>query len=187
MRDTQWPRFEAFVQDREDRPHRNAGSVHAPDGEMALLNARDVFVRRPACISLWVVPAEAILSKTMQELTNDPAWLDEPNEQGSTLETYYVFQKLGQRRSMTYVTHVGQVEAAGPKQALHIAMDSYDDSRVYVWWVCPERKVIKSNDEDIASMFAPADEKSYRMPQEYRVVSEMLEIRQAQSGKEEER
>ncbi len=36
----QWPRFEVFKQDKVDGPIRNVGSVHAPDAELALLNAR---------------------------------------------------------------------------------------------------------------------------------------------------
>jgi hypothetical protein len=44
-------RFEVFQQERPGRPHRNIGSVHAPDVEMALLNARDVFARRPEILS----------------------------------------------------------------------------------------------------------------------------------------
>ena len=84
MMDSQWPRYEVFQQDREGRPHRNVGSVHAPDPEMAMQNARDVFVRRPACLSLWVVPAGAIFSKTAQELREespqDSLSFDEPVE-----------------------------------------------------------------------------------------------------------
>jgi ring-1,2-phenylacetyl-CoA epoxidase subunit PaaB len=66
--DTQWPRFQVLLQEAEGKPHQDVGSVHAPDAEFALLNARDVFARRPACISMWVVPVEAIFSKTAEEL-----------------------------------------------------------------------------------------------------------------------
>jgi ring-1,2-phenylacetyl-CoA epoxidase subunit PaaB len=66
--DTQWPRFEVFLQDREGSAHQDVGSVHAPDIDLALMNARDVFARRPRCTSLWVVPAEAITTRTQQEL-----------------------------------------------------------------------------------------------------------------------
>ena len=50
MTDTQWPLYEVFEQERPGQPHRNAGAVHAPDPELALQNARDVFVRRYANI-----------------------------------------------------------------------------------------------------------------------------------------
>lgn len=59
---TQWPLWEVFVQSKPGQPHRHAGSVHAPDREMALQNARDVYTRRGEGVSLWVVPASAITS-----------------------------------------------------------------------------------------------------------------------------
>jgi ring-1,2-phenylacetyl-CoA epoxidase subunit PaaB len=43
-------------------PHEHAGSVHATDAEHALQNARDVYARRGEAVSLWVVPAEAIVA-----------------------------------------------------------------------------------------------------------------------------
>ena len=68
MTDTQWNRYQVFVQESEGKPHLDYGSVHAPDPELALLNARDVFARRPDCVSMWVVPVEAIYSNTAEEL-----------------------------------------------------------------------------------------------------------------------
>ncbi|RMG49004.1 MAG: 1,2-phenylacetyl-CoA epoxidase subunit B [Acidobacteria bacterium] len=58
--DTQWTLFEVFVQERTGEPHQHAGSVRAPDPEMALQNARDVYARRGPVASLWVVPSGAI-------------------------------------------------------------------------------------------------------------------------------
>ncbi len=63
--------YEVFKQDRPDGPFRNVGSVHAPDAELALVNARDVFARRPSCVALWVVPDDAILRRTAEELTRE--------------------------------------------------------------------------------------------------------------------
>ncbi|RMG64655.1 MAG: 1,2-phenylacetyl-CoA epoxidase subunit B [Calditrichaeota bacterium] len=60
--DTQWPRWEVFVQEKTGEPHQHAGSVHAPDGELALQNARDVYARRGKVYSIWVVPAEHIVA-----------------------------------------------------------------------------------------------------------------------------
>lgn len=58
--DTQWPLWEVFVQEQQGAPHEHAGSLHAPDAEMALQNARDVYARRGRLLSIWVVPAGAI-------------------------------------------------------------------------------------------------------------------------------
>ena len=60
MADSQWPLWEVFTQEGRGAPHEHAGSVHAPDAELALQNARDVYARRGGVVSLWVVPAIAI-------------------------------------------------------------------------------------------------------------------------------
>lgn len=56
----QWPLWEVFTQAPGGKPHEHAGSVHAPDAEIALQNARDVYTRRGEAVSLWVVPSVAI-------------------------------------------------------------------------------------------------------------------------------
>jgi len=177
MADTQWPRFEVFSQDEKGAPHRNVGSVHAVDPEMALQNARDVFVRRPQTTSLWVVPAEKILAKSQQEISEDldPKILVE-DETGKS-ELYLVFQKVSQRPSMTFVVLTGQVEAFSAADALSRALDQYGETESYIWWVCPEEAVVRSSNEDIESMFTQAHSKKYRMPQEYRLTLEMMELK----------
>jgi ring-1,2-phenylacetyl-CoA epoxidase subunit PaaB len=179
-------RFEVFQQDRPDRPHQNCGSVHAPDAELALLNARDVFARRPQCINLWVVPAGAILARTAQELAENPLD-DEPTTPGATtLETYLVFQKQSQRRAMTYVSHVGEVEAPSPLAALRRAIAQFGSEGVFVWWVCPASAVARTAADDIESMFLPAHNKTYRQPSEYRTVTQMKQILRQRETTEEE-
>jgi ring-1,2-phenylacetyl-CoA epoxidase subunit PaaB len=173
MSDSQWPRYEVFIQERENKPHQNAGSVHAPDAEMALQNARDLFVRRPSCLSLWVVPAEAILARSAQEL----AGMTPPIEGHGAPETYYIFRKKSQRNTMTYVAHSGQIEASSPEDALAKARQNLGQGTTYVWWVCPERAIVRSREADVASMFAPAAGKAYRMPQDYRVAREMMAVK----------
>lgn len=61
---TQWPLWEVFVQDQSGDAHSHAGNVHAPDAELALQNARDVYARRGQIKSLWVVPATAITASS---------------------------------------------------------------------------------------------------------------------------
>lgn len=184
MNDTQWPRFEVFVQSKKGQPHKNVGAVHAPDGEMALQNARDVFVRRPDCASLWVVPARAILARSYQELAEEMEQAAEEIPAGAKLESYHVFQKQSQRRSMTYVVHSGQVEASSPYEALSLAIEAFGRKETFVWWICPASAVISSADDDIESMFAPALDKAYRLPREYRVLTEMLEATSGRSSDE---
>lgn len=55
MSDADWPLWEVFVRAKRGVSHVHAGTVHAPDPELALQNARDLFTRRLEGVSLWVV------------------------------------------------------------------------------------------------------------------------------------
>ena len=68
QKDTQWPLWEVFLQSKSGQPYKHAGSVHAADKELALLNARDVYTRRNEGTSIWVVPAEYITASTPEEV-----------------------------------------------------------------------------------------------------------------------
>jgi len=50
-----WPLWEVFVRAKRGVSHVHAGTVHAPDAELALQNARDLFTRRSEGVSIWVV------------------------------------------------------------------------------------------------------------------------------------
>ena len=75
QKDNQWPLWEVFIQSKSGQPYKHAGSVHASDKEMALLNARDVYTRRNEGTSIWVVPAQYITASTPEEVGSffDPA------------------------------------------------------------------------------------------------------------------
>lgn len=168
----QWPRYEVFKQERDGGPFRNVGSVHAPDAEIALLNARDVFARRPACRALWVVPATAIVAHT--------AGAAEPAGAPGPLEAYAVCGKQSERQAMTYVDYLGRVEARSPAEAVRAA-PAVGDARI--WWVFPERAVTHSEPED-APGFEAATGKLFRMPNQYHTVSTMQKILRGDEGDE---
>ena len=65
---TQWPLWEVFTQKKTGQPHEHTGSVHAPDKEMALQNARDVYSRRGEAVSIWIVPSESITASTPEDV-----------------------------------------------------------------------------------------------------------------------
>ncbi|MFO7547822.1 MAG: 1,2-phenylacetyl-CoA epoxidase subunit PaaB [Acidimicrobiia bacterium] len=52
--------WEVFVRQRRGMSHVHSGSLHAPDAESALQNARDVYTRRVEGVSVWVVPSAEI-------------------------------------------------------------------------------------------------------------------------------
>jgi len=59
-----WPLWEVFTQAKDGAPYEHAGSVHAPDAELALQNARDVYTRRSEAVNLWIVPTDAIVASS---------------------------------------------------------------------------------------------------------------------------
>lgn len=67
MSDTQWDVYEVFHQSTRGEPHVHVGSVHASDGQMALLMAREQFARRLTCASLWVVRADHVIATDYQD------------------------------------------------------------------------------------------------------------------------
>lgn len=186
MTDTQWPRYEVFKQDNPRKPHEAVGSVHAPDDELALQNARDVFVRRPSAVSLWVVPAESILMVTREELAENPGWLFRTGNEGA-VRPFHLFTKTSQRRSMTFVHHAGQIEATSPERALQQATEGgeFDAPNVWVWWVVPDDEIIRSDDDDIDTLFAPALDKTYRQQTHYGFVSPRRQKRGRQGNESE--
>lgn len=175
MSDTQWPRYEVFQQEKPARPFRNAGSIHAPDDEMALLIARDVFVRRPDCHSLWVVPAGRILSQTTQELAAAPA---AQNDASGAPETFHVFQKKSQAGVETFVEYTGQVEAASLTSALAAAVLRWPEETAFVWWVFPESAVIRNDPAEADLLFSPARDKPFRKQTHYHVRTLLRAVKQ---------
>ena len=62
-----WPLWEIFIRSQHGLSHKHVGSLHAPDAEMAINNARDVYTRRNEGVSIWVVPSEDIVASTPTE------------------------------------------------------------------------------------------------------------------------
>lgn len=52
-----WPLWEVFVRAKRGLSHTHVGSLHAPDAETAIQNARDGYTRRAEGVSVWVVPS----------------------------------------------------------------------------------------------------------------------------------
>lgn len=174
MTDTQWPRYIVLHQEREAKPHTYAGSVHAPDAELALLNARDVFVRRPECVSLWVVRADRVLAVTAEELEESPDRFTKVEVNGEITDSYTVFQKIGARGLHT---HVGEVQARNSEEAMKLALEQYPQKNLNVCWVFPSKVIRKSTPEDITAMFAIAETKLYRDQGQYHTVAALRRIK----------
>ena len=51
---SEWPLWEVFIRGQHGLNHRHVGSLHAPDADMAIKHARDVYTRRNEGVSIWV-------------------------------------------------------------------------------------------------------------------------------------
>jgi len=64
---SEWPLWEIFIRGQHGMSHRHVGSLHAPDSERAIKNARDVYTRRNEGVSIWVVQANDIAASSPSE------------------------------------------------------------------------------------------------------------------------
>jgi len=67
MERTEWPLWEIFIRSQHGLAHKHVGSLHAPDAEMAVKNARDVYTRRNEGVSIWVVRSADITASSPGE------------------------------------------------------------------------------------------------------------------------
>ena len=84
--------WEVFIQPKNGLSHRHCGSIHAPDREMAILSARNVYSRRGEGQSIWVVRSIDIVSSNPDEkeetfssddkIYRHPTFYDVPDDVG---------------------------------------------------------------------------------------------------------
>ena len=86
--------YEVFRQEKDGDPMCHGGSVMAPDHELALHYARELYGRRQESVRLWVVRRADV-----QELS-DPDWLQPPLDRSFKKPGGYVMrEKLATARS----------------------------------------------------------------------------------------
>lgn len=174
--DTQLPRYEVFDQFKPATPHQHAGSVHAADPEMALLNARDVYARRPPHTNMWVVRADRIFSRTREELQKSPFTAAPlPAQAGDALIPFVIFEKRSHKNPAHFAR---EVMAPSPESALAAALGTKNAGHVLVWWVVAAAEVWRSDAEDPEAFFRPAEDKPYRHQSFYHVVTLMRRLRE---------
>ena len=90
----EWALWEVFIRGNSGMSHRHVGSLHAPDAETAIRNARDVYTRRNEGVSIWVVPATAITASAPSDkgpmfdpaaskIYRHPSFFDIPDDAGA--------------------------------------------------------------------------------------------------------
>ncbi len=67
MASKDWPLWEVFIRSKQGLNHKHVGSLHAPDAEMAVKNARDIYTRRSEGISIWVVESSNLFASDPED------------------------------------------------------------------------------------------------------------------------
>jgi ring-1,2-phenylacetyl-CoA epoxidase subunit PaaB len=173
MTDTQFPRYYVFEQPSPGEPFIHAGSVHAPDGEMALLTARDVFARRPERVAMWVARDRDIHSLTKEQLETSPP-------EGSLTPGEARFQVFAKTSHKGVCVHQGEVAAADPAAALAAAREA--SPAALVWWAIPDAALIKSTPEETGLLYESTPGKPFRHENQYHVRTMMMELKKRGAG-----
>jgi ring-1,2-phenylacetyl-CoA epoxidase subunit PaaB len=144
-----------FKQDNAKAKHQSCGTVHAPDPEMALQIARDVFVRRPDCYSLWVAPAEEVMTRTGE------SWLENQEEphQSSGEREFLIFARPNQRDPHLFQR---RINAADAELALRTFYSGDPEVARLGVWAVPADSINASQADDEEAWFRPAEKKAYR-------------------------
>jgi 1,2-phenylacetyl-CoA epoxidase PaaB subunit len=122
---------------------------------MALQIARDVFVRRPECFSLWVAPADQILARSGEQ------WDEAAREPEATDQTqqFLLFARPNQRDSHRYQQTIEAISAEEALTRFHELKPEL--ARLGVWAV-PREQIHGSEVGDEAAWFEPARLKAFR-------------------------
>lgn len=81
-----WSLYEVFIRSKQGLSHRHVGSLRAPDDEIALQHARDVYTRRNEGISIWVVRSDLI---TSSQPDDKPEFFDPSDDKVYRHPTFY--------------------------------------------------------------------------------------------------
>ena len=173
--DTQWPRYYVFERPRRAAAMLHVGSVHGSDPEIALLNARDVFARRPDRQAMWVARADKIYSQTREQMVN----AEPPEEQSDpSTDPYHIFQKSNPRGASVYV---GKVIASDHPAALRAALNKYEIVAAWVYWVIADPDLIVSHAVEADELYESASDKPFRHENHFPVRTLMREIMRKRS------
>lgn len=158
--------FEVFVQPKSGKPFQHEGIVHSCDVEMAYVMAKETFTRRFTCISLYVADTRHVITSPLTEGETNAydviATLAEPSEEKCSYEIYHLVKRGKQH------THVGQVMAAGPNDALIQARTKFrGDQIIYNIWAIRSQDIRFTSQEE-NDLWLTLGEKKFRDASEYK-------------------
>ncbi len=159
-----WPRWEVFVRPRGGVTHVYSESVHAPDAETALCNARDTYLRRVEGVSLWVVPSDAIARWEPGD--------DRPRRRTEGSRRFW--EAFIRHRRGAQFLHAATIPAVDEFDALALARDTFlTKSDGVEVWVAPADEVVAADPDEAPMLFEPFSDKHYRFARFYDIPEEV--------------
>ena len=122
--------YEVFVQQKENRPYRHEGIVHAGDEETAFLFAKEQYSRRQTCTGIWVARTQNVFASGFTEDQQNA--YDDFNCEGKGDISFQVFHLL--KRGKQHI-HAGEVFAKGQEEAFCVASHHFGDKQVFNIWI----------------------------------------------------
>lgn len=167
----QFETYQAFIQTKEGKPFEHAGTVHAPNEEMAFLFAKEQFSRRGTfCHALCVVKTELILVSEFTDNGQDVYDTFKGSYSGDTSVSFEVFHLLKRGKQHKYI---GSVEAKDPEDALLASKETYPrDKPVFNVWIAKSEDILMSDEED-SDIWNTLKEKKYRDAIDYKAADKI--------------
>lgn len=181
----QFPTFEVFIKQKENKAFEHAGVIHAPNQELAFLFAKEQYSRRFTCAGLGVVKTQNIILTPYTENginlydllveQNDLEKLSTPAV-SEDFEIYHLYKRGKQH------THEFSVKAANYEHAVLKAKQFYDHSKpVLNIWIIKRSDFLFSSDED-KDIWDTLGEKKHREVIAYRAQDKLNKFKEKRSA-----
>jgi len=175
----QFETYEAFIQVMDTKPFEHAGSIHAPNEEMAFLFAKEQYSRRGMfCNALCVIKTENIKATAFTDNKQDIYDTITTEASGDETESFEFFHlaKRGKRHK-----YAGNVMAKDYDDALAAAKALYQTEKpVYNIWVVKSEDILASDEEDV-DIWNTLKEKQYRDAIDYKAQDRIKAFKEAQT------
>ncbi|CAN5185910.1 hypothetical protein BH23BAC1_BH23BAC1_36280 [soil metagenome] len=172
----QFETYQVFLQIKEGKAYEHAGIVHAPDGDFALLFAKEQFSRRPNCTGLWVVKTQDVKATPYLEREENIYNYELPAYQENLSKEHFEIFHL-KKRGKQHI-HQGSVLAGSYEEGLHVAKMAYNtDGPILNVWIIKEADIlsIKQEDKDI---WETLSEKVHRSVISYKAMDKIKKFKE---------
>lgn len=177
----QFETFEVFLQPKDGRPYEHAGTVHAPNLDMAFLFGKEQYSRRFTCVAMAVAATRSIsttaISDNKENIYHQIKESTSANNADSRFEVFHLY-KRGQ-----HVKHMGSVPAKDHQEALKAAKVAFNDEKkpvLCVWLV--KANDIHFVDQEDKDIWLTLSEKLYRDALAYKAGDKLNDFKEKRAA-----